>query len=170
MLFWWGVIGGHRAANHLKSSSVDQRARGSSPAVQTSNMAGRGGDVMSSRSGSRSATNPQPQLQPPPRCPSPQAGASEEQKPRKRRRAFCLSRMKTSCSSSAKPAQHQPASNNNNTAFMLHCHIGKEIRHICSNCRGAGAESLDGERTREKAPLNAPLSPEKGGGGGFNLQ
>ncbi|XP_067086726.1 phosphatase and actin regulator 1 [Osmerus mordax] len=32
--------------------------------------------------------------------------------------------------------QHQqPAANNNNIPFIIHCQIGKEIKHICSNCR-----------------------------------
>ncbi|KAM7409327.1 hypothetical protein PAMA_001010 [Pampus argenteus] len=99
-------------------------------------MAGRGGNVMSSRSGSGSATD---SLNSP-------VAASEEQKPgKKRRTAFCLARMK-SRNRSGKQLQHQPAANNNNTPFMIHCQIGKEIKHICSNCRGA--EPLDGERTR----------------------
>eukprot|EP00064_Thunnus_orientalis_P004123 superscaffoldBa00000364_g4134 len=106
-------------------------------------MAGCGGDVMSSRSDSRSATDP----------PSSPAAASEEQKPRKRRRAFCLARMKTSRNSSGKQLQHQPAANNNNTPFMIHCQIGKEIKHICSNCRGA--EPLDAEEVERLAAMRS---------------
>lgn len=69
--------------------------------------------------------------------------ASEEGKLRKRRRAFCLARMKSRNSSEKHQLQHHhepAANNNNNTPFMIHC---KEIKHICSNCRGA--EPLDGE-------------------------
>ena len=73
------------------------------------------------------------------------APAREEEKPRKRRRAFCLGRMKSRSSSSfgGRQQQREPAANNNNTPFIIHCQIGKEIKHICSNCRGA--EPLDGE-------------------------
>ncbi|TNN41026.1 hypothetical protein EYF80_048795 [Liparis tanakae] len=35
--------------------------------------------------------------------------------------------------------------NNNNLPFAIHCHIGKEIKHICSNC-SRGADTQDGER------------------------
>lgn len=88
---------------------------------------------MCSWSGSGSATD----------CPSVAAAVPGEQKPRKRRRAFCLTRMKPRNSSGAQE-QHQPAANNNNNMpFIIHCQIGKEIKHICSNCRGA--EPLDGE-------------------------
>lgn len=77
------------------------------------------------------------------------ASAPEEEKPGKRRKAFCLARMKSRNSSEKQPHRqqhHEPAvNNNNNTPFVIHCQIGKEIKHICSNCRGA--EPLDGERT-----------------------
>lgn len=121
-----------RAPNQLKSpSSGAERSRGrEGPApLSGSNMAGRGGDVMCSWSGFGSATD------------LPSVAVSEEQKPRKRRRAFCLSRMK----SRGKQQQPQPAANNNNMPFMMHCQLGKEIKHICRNCRGV--EPLDGERT-----------------------
>nr|XP_033790543.1 phosphatase and actin regulator 1 isoform X5 [Geotrypetes seraphini] len=36
------------------------------------------------------------------------------------------------------------SSNNNNVSFVLHCHFGKEIKHICSNCsRGEDAEDVE---------------------------
>ena len=90
--------------------------------------------------------------------PSVTAAVPGEQKPRKRRRAFCLTRMKPRNSSSAQQ-QHQPAANNNNMPFMIHCQIGKEIKHICSNCRGA--EPLDGED-----PVRLDRVRAGGGGGG----
>ncbi|XP_050797553.1 phosphatase and actin regulator 1 isoform X3 [Gopherus flavomarginatus] len=38
----------------------------------------------------------------------------------------------------------EPATNNNNVSFVIHCHIGKEIKHICSNCsRGEAARDAD---------------------------
>ncbi|XP_070764954.1 phosphatase and actin regulator 1-like [Enoplosus armatus] len=76
-----------------------------------------------------------------------------EEKPRKRRRAFCLNRMK-SRNSSCKPHQHHPAANNNNNMpFMIHCQIGKEIKHICSNCRGA--EPPDAEEVERLAAMRS---------------
>lgn len=33
---------------------------------------------------------------------------------------------------------------NNNVSFVIHCHIGKEIKHICSNC-SRGEEAREGE-------------------------
>lgn len=56
-----------------------------------------------------------------------------EEKPKKR--AFYLVRMK--------PLK-EPVTNNNNVSFVIHCHIGKEIKHICSNC-SRGEEARDGE-------------------------
>ncbi|XP_054459349.1 phosphatase and actin regulator 1 [Anoplopoma fimbria] len=101
-------------------------------------MAVRGGDVMCSRSGSASAADHPPLVVP----------MSKEQKPRKRRGAFSLTRMKSrNCSH-----QHQPAANNN-MPFMIHCQIGKEIKHICSNCRGA--EPLDAEEVERLAAMRS---------------
>lgn len=53
------------------------------------------------------------------------------EKPKKK--AFCLVRMK--------PLK-EPATNN--VSFVIQCHIGKEIKHICSNC-SRGEEARDGE-------------------------
>ncbi len=145
-----------RAANQLRSPLTQSRGREGPALRSSSNMAGFRGDVMGSwsGSGSGSATDP-PSLAAVP--------ASEQQKPRKRRRAFCLTRMK-SRSSSGKQHQHQPAANNNNTPFMIHCQIGKEIKHICSNCRGA--EPPDGEGTRSTLLLQRQGGRGGGGGGG----
>ncbi|XP_061776249.1 phosphatase and actin regulator 1-like isoform X1 [Nerophis ophidion] len=44
--------------------------------------------------------------------------------------------------------------NNNNTPFAIHCHIGKEIKHICSNCsRGNGTQ--DAEEVERLAGMRA---------------
>lgn len=40
--------------------------------------------------------------------------------------------------------QHHHHNNNNNMPFTIHCHIGKEIKHICSNC-SRGNDTQDGE-------------------------
>lgn len=97
------------------------------------------------------------------------APASEEQKPGKRRRVFCLSRIKprsgSSSSFSGQQQQHLPANNNNNMPFIIHCPIGKEIKHICSNCRGA--EEQDGEETGfTSLQQGQGERGETGGGGG----
>ncbi|KAL3976860.1 hypothetical protein ACER0C_020349 [Sarotherodon galilaeus] len=79
--------------------------------------------------------------------------ASEEGKLRKRRKAFCLARMKSRNSSEKHQLQHHhepAANNNNNTPFMIHC---KEIKHICSNCRGA--EPLDAEEVERLAAMRS---------------
>lgn len=55
------------------------------------------------------------------------------EKPKKK--AFYLVRMK--------PLK-EPTATNNNVSFVIHCHIGKEIKHICSNC-SRGEEARDGE-------------------------
>lgn len=39
---------------------------------------------------------------------------------------------------------HHLHNNNNNMPFTIHCHIGKEIKHICSNC-SRGNDTQDGE-------------------------
>ncbi|KAL8182647.1 UNVERIFIED_CONTAM: hypothetical protein K2H54_059284 [Gekko kuhli] len=41
-----------------------------------------------------------------------------------------------------KPLKEPLANNNNNVSFVIHCHIGKEIKHICSNC-SRGEEAPD---------------------------
>lgn len=55
--------------------------------------------------------------------------------------------------------RQQPAANNNNTPFLIHCQIGKEIKHICSNCRGT--EPRDGESSEQGSVVG-----EEGGRGG----
>lgn len=75
------------------------------------------------------------------------AHMTEEQKLRKRRRAFCLTRIKSRNS----PAGHEPREPvlYNNIPFMIHGWLGREIKHICSNCQGA--EPTEGEGTRFNA-------------------
>ncbi|XP_015284586.1 PREDICTED: phosphatase and actin regulator 1 [Gekko japonicus] len=67
-----------------------------------------------------------------------------EEKPRKR--AFYLVRMK--------PLKEPLASNNNNVSFVIHCHIGKEIKHICSNC-SRGEEAPDAEEVERLAAMRS---------------
>ncbi|XP_069814102.1 phosphatase and actin regulator 1 isoform X2 [Dendropsophus ebraccatus] len=57
---------------------------------------------------------------------------------KQRKKAFYLVRMKPLKEPSSS------SSNNNNVSFVIHCHIGKEIKHICSNCsRGEEAEEVE---------------------------
>lgn len=59
------------------------------------------------------------------------------EKPKKK--AFYLVRMKP-----LKEPTTTTTTTNNNVSFVIHCHIGKEIKHICSNC-SRGEEARDGE-------------------------
>nr|XP_060630810.1 phosphatase and actin regulator 1 isoform X3 [Anolis sagrei ordinatus] len=67
-----------------------------------------------------------------------------EEKPLKR--AFYLVRMK--------PLKDPVTNNNNNVSFVIHCHIGKEIKHICSNC-SRGEEARDAEEVERLAAMRS---------------
>ncbi|KAM8966952.1 phosphatase and actin regulator 1 [Pelodytes ibericus] len=43
---------------------------------------------------------------------------------------------------------------NNNVSFVIHCHIGKEIKHICSNC-SRGEEALEAEEVERLAAMRS---------------
>ncbi|XP_078009725.1 phosphatase and actin regulator 1 isoform X8 [Phascolarctos cinereus] len=64
------------------------------------------------------------------------------EKPKKK--AFYLMRMK--------PLK-EPAPNNN-VSFVIHCHIGKEIKHICSNC-SRGEDTRDAEEVERLAAMRS---------------
>uniref|UniRef100_A0A8C4KAA3 Phosphatase and actin regulator n=1 Tax=Dromaius novaehollandiae TaxID=8790 RepID=A0A8C4KAA3_DRONO len=68
-------------------------------------------------------------------------GTSGE-KPKKK--AFYLVRMK--------PLK-EPTTNSN-VSFVIHCHIGKEIKHICSNC-SRGEEARDAEEVERLAAMRS---------------
>lgn len=68
-----------------------------------------------------------------PRCREGAVPGASAQRPKKK--AFYLLRMK--------PLK-EPAPNNNNVSFVIHCQLGKEIKHICSNC-SRGEDTRDGE-------------------------
>ncbi|XP_041101225.1 phosphatase and actin regulator 1-like isoform X1 [Polyodon spathula] len=70
------------------------------------------------------------------------AGMTEE-KPK--RKAFYLVRMKPMNSK-----EHV----NNNVSFTIHCNIGKEIKHICSNC-SRGNEAHDAEEVERLAAMRS---------------
>lgn len=68
-----------------------------------------------------------------PRCREGAVPGASAQRPKKK--AFYLLRMK--------PLK-EPAPNHNNVSFVIHCQLGKEIKHICSNC-SRGEDARDGE-------------------------
>lgn len=97
--------------------------------------------------------------------------------PRPKKKAFYLPRMK--------PLKEPAPNNNNNMSFVIHCQLGKEIKHICSNC-SRGEDARDGEcrgasgrrRAREagrwlcRSPIwghHRHLCPENCGGRGGRL-
>ncbi|XP_018419167.1 PREDICTED: phosphatase and actin regulator 1 isoform X5 [Nanorana parkeri] len=43
---------------------------------------------------------------------------------------------------------------NNNVSFVIHCHIGKEIKHICSNC-SRGEEAREAEEVERLAAMRS---------------
>ncbi|XP_023679408.2 phosphatase and actin regulator 1 isoform X4 [Paramormyrops kingsleyae] len=51
-------------------------------------------------------------------------------------------------------ARRQPHHNNNNMPFAIHCHIGKEIKHICGNC-SRGTEAQDAEEVERLAAMRS---------------
>ncbi|KAK6491810.1 phosphatase and actin regulator 1-like isoform X1 [Huso huso] len=71
------------------------------------------------------------------------AGMTEE-KPKKK--AFYLVRIK--------PMNNTEHANNNNVSFVIHCQIGKEIKHICSNC-SRGKEAQDAEEVERLAAMRS---------------
>ncbi|RXN09575.1 phosphatase and actin regulator 1-like [Labeo rohita] len=53
-----------------------------------------------------------------------------------------------------KNPQQQQQQHHNNMPFMIHCHIGKEIKHICSNC-SRGSHAQDAEEVEKLASIHA---------------
>ncbi|XP_053458140.1 phosphatase and actin regulator 1 isoform X3 [Nycticebus coucang] len=70
-------------------------------------------------------------------------GASSEKPPKK---AFYLLRMK--------PLKEPAPNNNNNVSFVIHCQLGKEIKHICSNC-SRGEDARDAEEVERLAAMRS---------------
>ncbi|KAM6918738.1 phosphatase and actin regulator 1-like isoform 1-T1 [Xenentodon cancila] len=50
--------------------------------------------------------------------------------------------------------QHPHNNNNNNIPFTIHCQIGKEIKHICSNC-SRGNDTQDAEEVERLAAMRS---------------
>lgn len=62
--------------------------------------------------------------------------------PRPKKKAFYLLGMKPL--KEPAPHHHHHHHHNNNVSFVIHCQLGKEIKHICSNC-SRGEDARDGE-------------------------
>ncbi|KAK5919607.1 hypothetical protein CgunFtcFv8_023483 [Champsocephalus gunnari] len=73
------------------------------------------------------------------------------QKPKKK--AFSLVKI-MSLSNKNGHGQHPHHNNNNNMPFTIHCHIGKEIKHICSNC-SRGNDTQDAEEVERLAAMRS---------------
>nr|XP_056710175.1 phosphatase and actin regulator 1 isoform X4 [Euleptes europaea] len=72
--------------------------------------------------------------------------APDKSEEKLKKRAFYLVRMK--------PLKEPLANNNNNVSFVIHCHLGKEIKHICSNC-SRGEEAPDAEEAERLAAMRS---------------
>ncbi|KAL4646435.1 phosphatase and actin regulator 1-like isoform X1 [Arapaima gigas] len=72
----------------------------------------------------------------------------EEEKRRRRRSPFYLVKMK------AFGSKKSPVSSGGTVPFILHCHIGKEIKHICSNC-SRGSAPRDAEEVERLAAMRS---------------
>ncbi|CAN0401260.1 unnamed protein product [Rangifer tarandus platyrhynchus] len=81
---------------------------------------------------------------PSPRCREGEVPGASAQRPK--RKAFYLLRMK----SLKEPAPN----NNNNVSFVIHCQLGKEIKHICSNC-SRGEDARDAEEVERLAAMRS---------------
>ncbi|XP_041941142.1 phosphatase and actin regulator 1-like isoform X1 [Alosa sapidissima] len=72
------------------------------------------------------------------------------EKPKKK--GFCLVKM-MSLNHKKETNNHQHH-HNNNMPFMIHCHIGKEIKHICSNC-SRGNDTQDAEEVERLSAMRS---------------
>lgn len=96
-----------------------------------------------------------------PRCREGAVPGANAQRPK--RKAFYLLRMK--------PLKQPAPNNNNNVSFAIHCQLGKEIKHICSNC-SRGEDARDGEcrgasgRRRTREERRRPCRSQFGGAAG----
>ncbi|XP_027381194.1 phosphatase and actin regulator 1 isoform X3 [Bos indicus x Bos taurus] len=79
-----------------------------------------------------------------PRCREGAVPGANAQRPK--RKAFYLLRMK--------PLKEPAPNNNNNVSFAIHCQLGKEIKHICSNC-SRGEDARDAEEVERLAAMRS---------------
>ncbi|XP_049621205.1 phosphatase and actin regulator 1 isoform X2 [Suncus etruscus] len=73
--------------------------------------------------------------------------------PRPKKKAFYLLGMKP-LKEPAPHHHHHHHHNNNNVSFVIHCHLGKEIKHICSNC-SRGEDARDAEEVERLAAMRS---------------
>ncbi|XP_051943788.1 phosphatase and actin regulator 1-like isoform X1 [Hippocampus zosterae] len=74
------------------------------------------------------------------------------EKPKKN--AFSLAKIMTLGGKKGRHGTDAHYNNNNNTPFAIHCHIGKEIKHICSNC-SRGNDTQDAEEVERLAVMRS---------------
>ncbi|XP_015473058.2 phosphatase and actin regulator 1 isoform X2 [Parus major] len=75
-----------------------------------------------------------------------QGSVSEMSGEKPKKKAFYLVRMK--------PLKEPTSTTNNNVSFVIQYHIGKEIKHICSNC-SRGEEARDAEEVERLAAMRS---------------
>ncbi|XP_019734501.1 phosphatase and actin regulator 1-like isoform X1 [Hippocampus comes] len=85
-------------------------------------------------------------------APAPPAVALAAEKPKKN--AFSLAKIMTLGGKKGQHGTDAHYNNNNNTPFAIHCHIGKEIKHICSNC-SRGNDTQDAEEVERLAVMRS---------------
>ncbi|KAM7400549.1 hypothetical protein PAMA_004976 [Pampus argenteus] len=76
------------------------------------------------------------------------------EKPKKK--AFSLVKIMT-LNNKKGHGSHPHHHHNNNMPFTIHCHIGKEIKHICSNC-SRGNDTQDAEEVERLAAMRSEVS------------
>ncbi|XP_041752226.1 phosphatase and actin regulator 1 isoform X2 [Coregonus clupeaformis] len=74
------------------------------------------------------------------------------EKPKKK--AFYLVKMMSLKNNKKEQQTNHQHHQNNNMPFMIHCHIGKEIKHICSNC-SRGNDTQDAEEVERLAAMRS---------------
>ena len=71
-----------------------------------------------------------------------------------------------------KPLKEPAPSNSNHMSFVVHCQLGKEIKHICSNC-SRGEDAQDAEDVEMLAVMRSdslvPARPPPQSGEGVSL-
>ncbi|KAM9075165.1 phosphatase and actin regulator 1 isoform 4-T4 [Megaptera novaeangliae] len=79
-----------------------------------------------------------------PRCREGALPGASSQRPKKK--AFYLL--------SLKPLKEPAPNDSNNVSFVIHCQLGKEIKHICSNC-SRGEDARDAEEVERLAAMRS---------------
>ncbi|KAK7162389.1 hypothetical protein R3I93_006628 [Phoxinus phoxinus] len=73
-----------------------------------------------------------------------------------RNKGFSLARMMNlNCRKEKENQNQHQHHHNNNMPFMIHCHIGKEIKHICSNCSRGSHARQDAEEVEKLSSMRS---------------